>query len=80
MLNALICSLKGHDINRRKVWNDGLDFRTRCTRCDARLIRLDEGWVAYVPERDDDPRRNHPPRAATEILAPGALAGDRLPA
>jgi len=47
MLANTICGLSSHKINRRKVWDDTLNFRTDCERCGKPMIRLREGWVAF---------------------------------
>ena len=61
MLGALGCSIAGHRVNRRRVWEDGLSYRTRCDRCDKPLIRDRNGWRAFDLENDmNDERRPHP--------------------
>jgi len=62
VLKLLICKLAGHRIRRRKVWNDGVDFRTTCQRCGEALIRGDRRWRLYDSERDDSPMREPHPR------------------
>ena len=63
-----MCKLSSHRINRQRVWDDGLNFRTNCARCDAVLIRDDDisredrRWREFDPERDSDPRRKPHPR------------------
>lgn len=49
----------GHRLNRNKVWHDGLDYRSRCVRCEAPMIRetRSDRWRVYNPARDDDPGR-----------------------
>jgi len=48
----LRCKVFGHKINRRRVWDDGLNYRTRCDRCDAPLIRGRDGWRPLDFEKD----------------------------
>ena len=51
MILRPVCWVIGHKINRRRVRYDGLDFRTRCRRCDAPMVRDDNGWQV---SRDTD--------------------------
>lgn len=61
MLGAFVCHLTKHRVNRRKVWNDGISFRTRCRRCGRELLRGSHGWREFDPDRDGNPGRNlHP--------------------
>lgn len=61
MLATLICRLANHRVNRRHVWNDGLDFRTNCRRCGEPLLREASGWRRFDSERDTHPMRSgHP--------------------
>ena len=62
MLASIICRVAGHKVDRRRVWNDEIDFRTICTRCGQPLLRGDTAWRAYDPGQDDDPRRGPHPR------------------
>lgn len=47
MLESALCSLSGHRINRRRVWHDGINFRTDCDRCGKGLIRGISGWTEF---------------------------------
>lgn len=62
VLTSLVCKVIGHRVARRRVWNDGLDFRTLCQRCGTPLIRGEGGWRVYDAERDDNPNREPHPR------------------
>lgn len=62
MLGAFLCRTIGHRINRRRVWNDGIDFRTSCPRCGMELIRDPDQWRDYDPARHDNPARLPHPR------------------
>lgn len=62
MVAKIICLLTGHSVNRHRVWFDGLNFRTRCTRCSACLIREEDGWRQFDGSRDADKRRDRHPR------------------
>jgi hypothetical protein len=53
----LLCRLLGHRIDRRRVWNDGIDFRTSCPRCGAALLRDHVGWREFDAERDEGMHR-----------------------
>jgi len=44
MFESVICRLRGHRANRRKAWHDGVDFRSKCIRCDHPMIRDSHGW------------------------------------
>lgn len=63
MLSAIICQLAGHRVNRRRVWHDQVDFRTRCERCGTDLIRGRHGWRLFDAEQDAEPHRRAGPRA-----------------
>lgn len=62
MLRTLRCNLRGHEIDRERVWDDGFNHRTTCTRCDRPLLRLNRVWQVFEPQRDGDPRRKAHPR------------------
>jgi hypothetical protein len=49
MCTALKCRWWGHQINRRRVKFDGLEFHTRCDRCGVALVRLPAGWIDDHP-------------------------------
>ncbi len=34
-----ICTLTGHRRVKKRVWNDGHDWRTNCTRCGKPMVR-----------------------------------------
>lgn len=57
-----ICRLFGHRINRRRVWNDGVDFRTTCRRCGAPLLRGRDGWRRFDSASDSSTARDPHPR------------------
>ena len=60
-MSSVICRTLGHKVNRRRVWHDGLEFRTTCDRCDAGLIRGRDGWREFDDEIDaDESRQPHP--------------------
>jgi hypothetical protein len=55
---GLICLIFKHKRARDKVWNDGLDFRSQCKRCQAPLIKqYGVGWRIFDPRRDANPDR-----------------------
>lgn len=65
MLTSLICRVAGHSINRKRVWDDGLNYRTTCRTCRGELIRLQGGWTGFDTMRDEDSRREpHPSQRA----------------
>ncbi|MGZ3173109.1 MAG: hypothetical protein ACXWJC_08685 [Croceibacterium sp.] len=55
--SKLLCRVLGHRRDRRRVWNDSLDFRSRCVRCGTEMVRDLHGWREFDPEKDADPRR-----------------------
>ena len=65
MLGSVICKVSGHRVNRRRVWHDGLDFRTNCERFDLPLIRdMAKGWRPFDSARDHQAhRKGHPHHA-----------------
>jgi hypothetical protein len=46
------------------VWDDGVNFRTNCERCDKPLIRDKQGWRVFDSSRDLNPARRAHPRHA----------------
>lgn len=57
MLKSFICNVMGHRIDRRRVWNDGIDFRTTCPRCGTEMVRDLTGWREFDEARDADEGR-----------------------
>lgn len=58
MLKRINCLLARHTVNRKRVWHDGLDFRTRCAACGTQLVRIDgKGWQVFGQEYEADDRR-----------------------
>ncbi|MEP2234520.1 MAG: hypothetical protein ABJM58_06875 [Alteripontixanthobacter sp.] len=65
----MLCKFFDPAINRRRVWHDGLEFRTNCDRCGAELIRGEQGWREFDAIRDDDPERKpHPNTTETSDI------------
>lgn len=61
MFGAIVCHLTKHRVNRLRVWDDGLNFRTQCERCGEELLRNGNGWRSFDPDSDGNPlRRPHP--------------------
>jgi hypothetical protein len=57
----LYCQIVRHRVNRRRVWNDQLNFRTSCERCGTPLLRDEHGWRQFDSERDANVLRDgHP--------------------
>ena len=63
MFKRLFCRLLRHHVNRRRVWNDQINFRTNCTRCGAPLLRDQRGWREFESERDASMKRDPHPRS-----------------
>ncbi len=57
MLNAMICRMKGHQVDRHRVWHDNLNFRTSCKTCGVALLRTGEGWRRFDSMKDASPDR-----------------------
>ncbi len=51
------CGLIGHQPNRDRVWDDGLNYRTLCKRCGRPLLRESNGWVPFDADAHADERR-----------------------
>jgi hypothetical protein len=62
VLASLICRVFGHRVDRHRVWNDGVDFRTSCARCGRALLRAHVGWREFDTERDSDQNREPHPK------------------
>ena len=62
------CWLRGHKIDRHRVWYDGFDHRTTCRRCGTPMIKGLEEWRPFASDTDLDPRRKpHPHYSETGI-------------
>jgi hypothetical protein len=57
---AFVCRIIGHKVDRRRVWNDSVDFRTSCARCGTLLVRDQVKWREFDLERDTEDRQPHP--------------------
>lgn len=57
MLRMFFCAFDRHRINHKRVWHDGLNFRTKCRDCRKPLIRDADGWRRFDEETDSDHRR-----------------------
>lgn len=64
MLANVICRFAKHQINRKKVWHDGLDYRASCTRCHQPMIRDAHGWREFDETLDAAGARMVPPSAS----------------
>ena len=62
MLTELVCKVLHHRIDRNRVWNDGIDYRTNCARCGAALLRGHHRWREFDMERDARQDREAHPR------------------
>ena len=55
------CKVLGHIINRKRVWDDGQNDRSRCETCHQPVIRDKGVWRAFVVASDlNVKRRMHP--------------------
>lgn len=52
MMKSLMCLAKGHSVNRNRVWHDGRNYRTSCTRCSTELLRDRDGWRMFDEHAD----------------------------
>ena len=66
MFNKLRCNLNGHQVDRSRVWNDGLQFRGECLRCGQTMLKDRHGWRDFDETKDADPRRHAPPAVDQE--------------
>ena len=41
---SLLCRLRGHKVNRKRVSHDGAVYRTNCQRCGCPMYREWDGW------------------------------------
>ena len=57
MLGGIVCKMRGHVVNRHRVWHDNINFRTTCQTCGAALIRTGDGWRAFDSKKDHDLQR-----------------------
>ena len=62
MVRSLICKVLGHKIDRHRVWNDHIDFRTSCARCGRPLLRDLAGWREFDEDRDSGQERAQHPK------------------
>lgn len=61
MILSFACKIAGHKVDRRRVWNDYINFRTNCVRCGTPLLRGMHGWREFDPKRDYNiARAGHP--------------------
>jgi hypothetical protein len=58
---AILCAVIGHRIDRHRVWYDGINHRTNCTRCAALMIDEDIGWRRFDKKKDFHPARKAKP-------------------
>jgi len=50
---SIICKVIGHNRDRNKVWDDGMDLRSECARCKIPMIKdHHHGWRPFNPELD----------------------------
>ncbi len=64
MLGSVICRARGHRVNRRRVWDDGISYRTNCERCRKPLIRDLDGWRLFDTDQDQRGSSKANPRHA----------------
>lgn len=61
MIKSMICMASGHNVNRGRVWHDGRNFRTKCTRCGTAMLRDRDGWRKFDADADQaEDRMPHP--------------------
>ena len=64
---GLICKLRGHRVDRKHAWHDGMDWRASCRRCSTTMIRngVTQTWRPFDPDadfsvfREGKPTRGH---------------------
>ena len=57
VFSMLLCRVAGHEPDRRRAWDDHLNYRSHCKRCGTAMMRVSHGWRMFDPEGDADPRR-----------------------
>jgi hypothetical protein len=62
VLASHICRIFGYKVDRRRVWHDGVDFRTACGRCATPLLRGRRAWREFDDVTDADMSRSPHPR------------------
>lgn len=63
MIGRLFCYLRGHSINRHRVWHDGQDMRARCRHCGVPMIRTQHDWRPFDMDQDANVDRKPHPRS-----------------
>jgi hypothetical protein len=75
VLKTLFCKIAPHQVDKHRVWHDGLNFRTRCARCGCSLLRDTDGWREFDSALDLQlPRSPHP-----DFDKPGSDSADTTP-
>lgn len=64
-----LCILTLHRPNRDRIWDDGLNRRTRCRSCGKPMLRDHMGWRIFKTSDHNDLRASHP-RAADIVQLP----------
>ena len=60
MFTKLLCTTRGHLINRHRVWHDSVDYRTTCDRCGQAMVRDASGWKEFNSNDHAAERLPHP--------------------
>jgi hypothetical protein len=55
----MFCLIAGHK-HSHNVWHDGIDFRSRCRRCNRPMVRALNGWRLWDGGDFDVGRKGHP--------------------
>lgn len=76
MFSDLLCKVQGHQVNRRRVWHDSLNYRTSCHRCGTAMLRERRGWYVYDADIHDRPERQPHPRDAEDTGDAGYDSGE----
>lgn len=63
MLRSAMCRIVGHWIDQRRVWDDGLNFRTTCRLCRRPLLKDMHGWRLFASQTDSSVQRKPHPRS-----------------
>ena len=54
---SLLCKIMNHRVARDRVWDDGLNLRSRCRQCGQPMLRDFHGWRLFDSATDSDVRR-----------------------
>lgn len=57
------CALGKHVRDRKRVWHDGVDYRTYCSGCSKPMLREADGWAVIAAHPTPPPPRKSKAKA-----------------